>query len=446
MNEIIKVNSQFNGITAQEFYNSPADDCRVVCLSSRQVTIIRKALLSMVWRTRFGEYIEPNLWRILDNTELVELVEETEVNLMANCFDDAATIIGEAVVTASENLAFAISAINCGGGINVNCGSGGRSGSGGAGGSSPPYSTETPIVPGIGDPPEGYASWEEFNNDKCAIASYLVNTLIDDIGRASTINFELQTLVTLAVILAPLLLDPIPGDEIIVLCGILIAIHEQAETILSNMQSVMDDGKADLICEFYNASTPAAAEQAFEAKWSELWYASPYVNILYDWAALQSVNTMVTSEMTNKLFEKQSDKRYTEADCAGCVIEWELYTPQTVVQLTENSWRMTPIESGDCAPVGQLYTCSAGRVSGGNMVQGSWTIDLESGSINNVNSGDPNSCNYSWRGINCGSTEVWSHQATPPSFPIVMDSFTIRSNVPFSIVITIDNEGEVTCE
>jgi len=348
MQEIIKVDSQFNGLTSDEFYNSPNDDCRVVCLSSRQVTLIRKALVPLYWSTRFGEYINPTLWRVLDNSEVRELLEETEVNLMANCFDEFAEILGSAIIEASDKLAFAIISANGGNSINVNCGNGTcGNGSGGAGSSSSGYSQTQIPTPGIGTPPEGFSDWSEYNAYSCSVANHIVKVIRDDLERAATVNWNLQTFTVIAGILIPLLLDPIPGDEVLVLVGILIAVHEQAETLLNNMAQVMDDNHDDLVCSLLNQTSVENAELSIEGKWAEVWYASEFASIVWDWAAIQSFNVMVNPDALNKLVDKDTSRTYNEGECdcddchlyveQGTIVSEDGYTYTVESVLSEGS-------------------------------------------------------------------------------------------------------------
>lgn len=317
-----------------EEYETENSTC-YYCLSESTIQIILNALRFVGWRTRWRLDRSDNnprfpLGETWDKIESLGALAQKELLTDMSCELEAGfALLAEAIENASPNsgleaLAAAIAAQQTGGcNVSVNCcsGLGGRSGSGGAGGTPPPYSDVTPGNPATDPPPDGFEDWSEYNSHKCRMATYLVNTLIDDIGRASTINFNLQTVATLGVILIPLIVDPIPGDELIVLCGILIAIHEQAEQLLDDMASAMEERKDELICEFYKASNSATAETAFEAKWSEIWYDSPYVNTFYDWAAINSINTMVTSEMTNMLFESQTSLNLPSGDCTDCVCE-----------------------------------------------------------------------------------------------------------------------------
>jgi len=82
---LIKPNSQFNPITVDEFYESSNADCRIVCLSSREVTVIRKMLVPAYWETRFGYWVNDRTFQVAENSELIELLEGLEVSLMADC-------------------------------------------------------------------------------------------------------------------------------------------------------------------------------------------------------------------------------------------------------------------------------------------------------------------------------------------------------------------------
>lgn len=240
--------------------------------------------------------------------------------------EDGFSALADAIRDASPNsgleaLAAAIAGQQSGGcSINIDCcsGSGGRSGSGGSGSTAPSNEGITEGEPSTDPPPDGFDEWSEYFTNKCSMATYLVGTLSDDLGRLGSIDFELKTIGTLATIMIALLLNPIPGDEILGLAAILIGIVTVASDLLRNMQTVVGSNSQDLICALYTAKSSYEAESAIQVTFSDAWDNSEFGGGSFDWAAKLVFNTMVTSAMTNKLFQLQTSVSLPEGDCSYC--------------------------------------------------------------------------------------------------------------------------------
>lgn len=202
--------------------------------------------------------------------------------------------------------------------VNANCCGDGR-GSGGQGQTPPPYNPIEEGDPGVDPPPEGFDDWAQFDANKCAVATDILVTLRGDIGRMSSVNFALGVLTTLIPIVAPLLLTPIPGDEIAAAITILLIFAAFGAVILSQVQDVLSEYQQDLICALYNGSSSADAEAKFEQKFNDSWDASPYSTEIWSLSAKEMIAHMIGSASTNKLFELQSDRILPPGDCSNCV-------------------------------------------------------------------------------------------------------------------------------
>ena len=186
---------------------------------------------------------------------------------------DALQAIAQAIVTASANTAAAAEATASAltriaittGGCCENRGSGGQ------GQTAPPYNPITPGNPSIDPPPDGFEDWPQYDANKCAVATDILTVLRQDISRMSTINFIGLTLSELTPIVLALLLTPIPGDEIIVLCGAIVAVLALGAQMLDAVGDFLQEYQQDLVCALYSSGNAAEAEQNFENKFSELW-------------------------------------------------------------------------------------------------------------------------------------------------------------------------------
>lgn len=204
-----------------------------------------------------------------------------------------------------------------GGGLNASC-CGSGSGTVGQGDGPPPYNPIEQGDPETDPPPEGFESWTGFNENKCAVAAHIVATLIGDWDRMRVINLVGLTITTLLPILIGLILTPIPGDELAVIGGLLIATLAIGAGMIAAVRQVLADNEHDLVCSLYNGLSALGAEQQFEAKFSEVWDASGFGGGIYTFSAKAAIGAMVTSAVTNQLFELNTAIDLDSADCSDC--------------------------------------------------------------------------------------------------------------------------------
>jgi hypothetical protein len=248
--------------------------------------------------------------------------------------------------------------------ITVNC-----NGGGGGGGSivDPPIS---PTPDPEGDPPDGFSTWEEFYNYKCAAAEYIVETSIGFFNFLGTLNsafsggqaaaavgallvsyFETMMLATLsateitvasptivlaggAIATAPLWLQ---AAIVAAIAGTVVVVGLGSFALFSTMAADFISKKDDVICDLYN-STPETAKGILTTAWGDSIAAfvisAPYNTYEAQIRAMMSsiIGLMVTNAFTNQLFEKSTTiLKYTPSgDCSECSDDEFLYFLQVV--------------------------------------------------------------------------------------------------------------------
>lgn len=226
--------------------------------------------------------------------------------------DDAGLL---AIAGALNNLADAtLAAGNAQAGSNSGCC---IPGAGGAGQSGPPFDPVEIVDPGAGDPPEGFESWEQYFANKCAVADYLVTRVVANVNNMKLINLVGLTVTSIIPILIGLLLDPIPGDEIAVIGGLLLATLAFGTAILDSAGDTLADYFDDLKCALYEAPSPEAAESAFESTFAD-GYDAGFPSVPYGFSVKYMINSLMGSAQVNMLFTLQTALNLPEADCSGC--------------------------------------------------------------------------------------------------------------------------------
>lgn len=233
--------------------------------------------------------------------------------------------------------------------VQANCCSSGSGGSAGSGSVTPPFNPAEQGNPSTTPPPDGFDTWEQFFANKCAVATDIVSTLRGDVSRMGTINFVGLTVLGALPALLTLLLDPIPGDEIFLLIGILIAAANEGRSILAIMDDVLGDNDDALICELFSSTSAADAESRFEAAFNGFVDDAGGVDPVANWEAKFAMSHMVTSAITNRLFTLETVKTLPAGDCSGCACELAF---------------LDGLGTGDLFPDGEIRTITA-VLSGG---------------------------------------------------------------------------------
>lgn len=300
----------------------------------------------------------------------------------------------------------------------------GSTGAGGSGATAPPFDDIEIIDPGEGDPPLGFESWEQYFANKCAVATYITDVIIGDVGRMRVINLVGLTLVNLLPVLVGLLLDPIPGDELAVLGAYLLTALAAGAGALSAFEAVITAAREDLICALYNAASPEAAEAAFETAFNDAWDGSSHASDPWGFAVKGALGAMMGSNQTNRLFTLETTLELPEGDCSGC----EPIIPVWVGASETGQWDssldgiVTFVEDG-------VYEFTLQEFSGGYFgvvwadcveAQGYWGFSVVSGSPAQHPNASYRPIWQTWEDyaeISSWGSNNWSNDTTPASRP-----------------------------
>lgn len=194
----------------------------------------------------------------------------------------------------------------------------GSCGANGAGQSAPPIDPTVPPTDQEGPPPEGFDSWEQYNANRCAVATDLINKALGSVNNMSIINLAGLTIVSLIPILVPLMLDVVPGDELAVIGGVLLAILAFGTALIDSVSDTILDHKDELICELYSNRSVGEAEAAVEAKFAEV-YDADHPGVPYFYGAVQIFNSLLNPANLNRLIVLNTAVTLPAGDCSTCV-------------------------------------------------------------------------------------------------------------------------------
>ena len=297
-------------VNPDEYLSLSGETDRIVCLSLRDIHLINAYLWPFTeWRTRFSRPFTRN------QREESTLEEFTEFQLDVS---DLSERIGEASVSSCADGLLAIAAA-IEGWANSATSSGccENVGSGGEGQHAPPYNPEVVDAPGEGTPPDGFDSWEQWFTNKCSVATDIVTTMRGDVGRMGTLNLVGATITSLVPALVPLLLDPVPGDEIVVIAAMLLVALGLGYTILDTISTILSTYESELICTLYNATSAEGARADFLSLFSELWVTEGG-NSVVAVSAATLVASLLNSATANRLFTLDTTRELPEGDCSEC--------------------------------------------------------------------------------------------------------------------------------
>jgi len=299
-------------VNPDEYFALDSEANRLVCLSLRDIHVINSYLWPFVeWRTRFSRpYIVGHRQEstaqefdqfLLGMSELSERIGEAS---MGSCYEGMLAIAEALKYAANASL----SAGNC---CDVS------PGSAGAGRHSPPFDPANIANPGQGDPPDGFESWEQYYANKCAVATDIVVTAKATLNNYDTLNLAGQVLVSLIPALIALSLIPIPGDEIVVIAGILLLVIAYGDNLLNKAIDVFSDFEQELICALYEAPNAEAATSNFVTVFSDGWVSNGNPSA-FTWSMGSLIHSMVGPSSTNRLFVLETTRTLPEGDCGGC--------------------------------------------------------------------------------------------------------------------------------
>lgn len=188
-------------------------------------------------------------------------------------------------------------------------------GSGGAGANAVPFTPPSGLDPSTDPPPAGYDSWVQFYTQKCATAHDIVENLERDLGTMAVIQWGSAGAEALTAALLIILVTPVPAAAAIALVFFLLTVA--ATVIVSTALSIVVDNEEALVCELYNGGNSEASRDSFLSKFSDL-ADSLITDPVEAYACKVVLSYMVSSNVTNRMFEANSVILLPERDCQGC--------------------------------------------------------------------------------------------------------------------------------
>lgn len=311
-------------------------------------------------------------------------------------------------------------------------GAGCSTGSGCAGAEEPPPSEVEPGPPGeqVGDPPDGFDTWADYEEYKCAIATWIVEGLEVDLAWAETIDIVALTVTGLAAAL----LIPVPFSRVAAILAFFAALSAQGVflTGIQSAQAAVAANFDELVCSLYQSADAEGAKANWAAETSDA--VDGETGAFWAGIVKEMLKTWVGYAPINYLFEENIPLRNTIApgDCSSC----------------------------DSCP--QAWVFGAGDIDGGGVFtsapfsaehriqfnigyQQHAQITAITGWVNM-----PGSVNdfraHSTLNAACGSVfgKDVLDQDTPPALPFTttcVESVTIRSLVPFTITWNVIGPG-----
>lgn len=318
-------------------------DSTVICVNLGVLLILRALIRDRgLWQSTYYQQILP--------AGLYEQIEDSQFDLIDAMVSD---FLGDTDMGTCDELSATLQAIASGQGIG-GCGCG----TSGAGSTEPAATTTTgpaDISNPVGDPPEGFATWDEYRDYRCAVANELLDANLADVQWLQTVNAT-----TLAIgAFAAALVTPIPGDEIIAFVALLSTLTGLGfyASALQDWEDTLQAARDDLECDLYSAANVTDAKTDFQATFDaevDMQTADPTQRFLIK--SLQAI--FLNFAALNDLFDKSetyNTTAYDQTDCSQCV-----ECPITV-------------QYGTIQQNGNVYTVTSGNRADGSC-PGEWAL------------------------------------------------------------------------
>jgi hypothetical protein len=203
-------------------------------------------------------------------------------------------------------------------------------GSAGAGGQEAPEETFTDNGTNY---PAGFTNRTEYDNWKCGVAQLIINYWKADLEYLQNTDFLAVT----AAFIAAALLTPVPGDEIIALVGLGVALAIEG-TLAAVTQAVYDavnNNEDELRCIFYDAVDAATLKGALET-----WFDGKLTAIQATF-----VGYLINYDVLNWVFSKVN-QILPAADCAACGCGWEVVIGVGVIETDGSQFTIQSADDG----------------------------------------------------------------------------------------------------
>jgi hypothetical protein len=289
------------------------DDCPqwLVLLSERDINIIWQATLNIDrFRSRIFTDVSGENYTIVNLDQFGQFKEwVSDMNVNMGDFMACNELL-ERIAVALES---GVGMSGCCGGIEGV--SGGSSGTGME--NAPPSTTEDTEESHSGPPPTGFASWEEFDEEKCNWATYIVEQMMVDVLTMGSVNVGVQSATALAGVLVTLLVTPV-GWVILLEIAVIMIAATLTVGFYSLIHTHLETYKDEYICSLLNGtSTDASITNFSSAVDVQISDDSAFNALTGYWAGsiLKSLNTV---DSVNRMYDKQAFIPPT-ADCSACL-------------------------------------------------------------------------------------------------------------------------------
>lgn len=188
------------------------------------------------------------------------------------------------------------------------------------GGEEPYYGSEPPAEEEdrTGDPPDGFDSWDEYDQNKCNVAAAIVSGLAIWFRRFSQIQDVAFVTSGIVVGLAAGTVLAFPPAVIGLIVGMMVLLYVESQA-LEGLADDIETNKDELQCGIYNTLSSTAAIDFLRSK----------LGIFIDnrfpatvaWAAKKLITFVITVDTTNKAFVDKIGQNLPDADCSACTVE-----------------------------------------------------------------------------------------------------------------------------
>lgn len=302
------------------------------------------------------------------------------------------------------------------------CNSVGSPGGPGTGGTGSTIATPVPAVV-QNEPPDGFDTWADYRTYQCEVATWLLGTIEADLTTMTTVQLAGATAIGLLPVLGALLLDPIPGDELFAIAGLLAGIAYYGSGALDQARDSFITARAAMLCDIIQALDPETARTgALDTFGGQL--DSDTADPLLRAYGKMLLGHLLTIDGLNKVYQKDTTRTYPSASCPDCGVCTDLYT----------TWFIDSVEG----PSGQHWAAVSPELIGMNegdclFVVSSFTLGA---------SYDPSPYdNGQYTDENDVTTGLWSGGATPTMAAIentCLKFIQFRSDVAWQLTITLE--------
>ena len=379
-------------------------------------------LTGLVSSPQRGRFWDEKTGSILDIQDTGREIFDRNSSLEECCMAcTEATSVADAIISAVSSMS----------GSNGVCGCG----SGGASSEEPPDSPIEPGAPGQeeGSVPPGFDTWSEYEDYKCAIATWIVERVQIDLAWFETVDW--LTITATSVVAA--LVTPIPFDDIAAITGFMVALTLEGVllTAAQDLQNAVAGDFDDFVCALYQGGNASESKANWDAQVEVS--VDAQTGAFYAFIEKSILRATVSNSAINKLFDKDVSLANTidPGSCVGCNP-----CPQAWV------WGSGDLEnggtwlSGDSPGPEHRIQWHAGSQQKAIMVSlTGWTDAAGSPEENfRLASEEAEGCSKP------NGNDVLD-QINPPTLPFAMDCVqggTIRSATEFEMEWTVEGPGE----